>query len=80
MINLLILSQIYGSNIFDICIGIGLPVLIYTVFNGSIDMNLPINRIGFIGNYILGGNLFIWSLVVLFVFSVLVSLIFIKSN
>ena len=70
----------YGSNIFDICIGIGLPVLIYTGFNGSIDMNLPINRIGFIGDYILGGNLFIWSLVVLFVFSILVSLIFIKSK
>ena len=55
-------------------------MLIYTGFNGSIDMNLPINRIGFIGDYILGGNLFIWSLVVLFVFSVLVSLIFIKSK
>ena len=70
----------HGSNIFDICIGIGLPVFIYTVFNGSIDMNLPINRIGFIGDYILGGNLFIWSLIILFVFSVLVSLIFIKSK
>ena len=42
-------SNAYGSNIFDICIGIGLPVLIYTGFNGSIDMNLPINRIGFLG-------------------------------
>ena len=73
-------SNAYGSNIFDICIGIGLPVFIYTILSGSIDMNLPITRIGFIGDYILGGNLFIWSLIILFVFSVLVSLIFIKSK
>ena len=73
-------SNAYGSNIFDICIGIGLPVLVYTLLNGSIDMNLPIERIGFIGDYILGGNLFIWSLIVLFVFSVLVSYIYIKSK
>ena len=30
-------SNDYGSNIFDICIGIGLPVLIYTILYGSIN-------------------------------------------
>ena len=27
-------SNAYGSNIFDICIGIGLPVLVYLLVNG----------------------------------------------
>ena len=41
MINLLIhFSNTNGSNIFDICIGIGLPVLIYTILYGSINMAL----------------------------------------
>ena len=30
-------SNAYGSNIFDICIGIGLPVLIYLLVNGQND-------------------------------------------
>ena len=73
-------SNAYGSNIFDICIGIGLPVLVYTSIYGPIDMNLPIERIGFLGDYILDGNLFIWSLIILFVFTSLVSLIYIKNE
>ena len=73
-------SNAYGSNIFDICIGIGLPVLVYTSIYGPININMPIKRIGWIGDYILDGNLFIWSLLVLFFFTALVSLIYYKSN
>jgi len=32
------ISNALGSNIFDICIGLGLPVFIYTIFNGSITL------------------------------------------
>lgn len=73
-------SNAYGSNIFDICIGIGLPVLVYTSIYGPIDMNLPISRIGFLGDYILDGNLFLWSLIILLLFTSLVSLIYIKKK
>ena len=69
-------SNAYGSNIFDICIGIGLPVFIYTSIYGPIDMNMPIERIGWLGDYILGGNLFLWSILVLFLFSVIISLVY----
>ena len=27
-------SNAFGSNIFDICIGLGLPLFIYTLLNG----------------------------------------------
>ncbi len=73
-------SNAYGSNIFDICIGIGLPVLVYSSIYGPIDMRMPIERIGWIGDSILEGNLFIWSLIVLFFFTVIVSLIYYKRN
>ena len=62
-------SNAYGSNIFDICIGIGLPVLVYSSIYGPINMNMPIERIGWIGDSVLGGNLFMWSLLILFFFS-----------
>lgn len=32
-------SNAYGSNIFDICIGIGLPVLIYLLVNGQNELS-----------------------------------------
>ena len=32
-------SNAFGSNIFDICIGLGLPVFIYTLLNGDILLN-----------------------------------------
>ena len=48
MTNLLIHFLIYGSNIFDICIGIGFPVLIYTLLYGSINMSISIDRIGWL--------------------------------
>ena len=73
-------SNAYGSNIFDICIGIGLPVLVYSLIYGPINMNMPIERIGWIGDYVLGGNLFMWSLLILFFFTALVSLVYYKRN
>ena len=69
-------SNAYGSNIFDICIGIGLPVLVYSFLFGPININIPIERIGFVGEYILNGNLFFWSLIVLSIFTLLVSWIY----
>ena len=74
-------SNAYGSNIFDICIGIGLPVLVYTLMYGSISMNFDnIKRMGFIGNYILDNNLLLWSLLILFVFTCLISILYYKGN
>ena len=73
-------SNAYGSNIFDICIGIGLPVLVYSFLYGPINLNIPIERIGFVGEYILDGNLFFWSLIVLSCFTLLVSLIYFKRG
>jgi len=73
-------SNAYGSNIFDICIGIGLPVLVYSFLYGSINLNIPIERIGFVGEYILDGNLFFWSLIVLSCFTLFVSLIYFKRG
>lgn len=32
------ISNALGSNIFDICIGLGLPVFIYTILNGSLSI------------------------------------------
>ncbi len=71
-------SNAYGSNIFDICIGLGLPLLIYTIIYAPIDIDMPIQRRGWLGNYILEGNLFAWSLLILFIFTSLVSLIYYK--
>jgi cation:H+ antiporter len=31
-------SNVFGSNIFDILVGLGLPLLIYTVFLGPVEM------------------------------------------
>ena len=73
-------SNAFGSNIFDICIGIGLPVFVYSLMYDPIDISLPIERIGFIGNYIFDGNLFLWSLVVLFIFTILVSFLYYKKS
>jgi len=73
-------SNAFGSNIFDICIGIGLPVLIYSIIYQPIDTSLPIERIGFIGNYIFSGNLFLWSLLSLFIFTSTVSFIYYKKS
>ena len=44
---------------------------------GPIEIDIPVNRIGFLGNYFLDGNLIIWSLIILFVFTSCVSIFFI---
>ena len=69
-------SNAFGSNIFDICIGIGLPVLCYNLLYSEIDSSIPIERMGIIGNYIFNGDLFLWSLVSLLVFTFLTSIIY----
>jgi cation:H+ antiporter len=71
-------SNSYGSNIFDICIGIGLPVLIYSIIYKPIEVNIPIDRLGLfnLGDYIFNGNLLIWSLFILFIFTILTSIIY----
>jgi cation:H+ antiporter len=62
-------SNAYGSNIFDICIGIGLPVLIYLQVN-SMD--------GLTG--IADANLILSSSFLLVVFTVLICLIYWVGN
>lgn len=69
-------SNAYGSNMFDICIGLGLPLLIYTSINGSIITNFPITRIGNLGDSILDGNILLWSVILLFLLTVLSTLIY----
>jgi Ca2+/Na+ antiporter len=71
-------SNSYGSNIFDICIGIGLPVLIYSIMYGPIDTNIPIESLGLInfGDNFLNGNLLIWSVISLFIFTIIISTIY----
>ena len=71
-------SNTYGSNIFDICVGIGLPVLFYSIFNDPISLDIPIERFGLtkFGDSIFGGNLLIWSTIILFIFTALISIIY----
>ena len=71
-------SNSYGSNIFDICIGIGLPVLIYSIIYKPIEMNIPIDGLGIfnLGDFIFNGNLLIWSLFILFIFTLVTSIIY----
>ena len=68
----------FGSNIFDICIGIGLPVLIYSIIYKPVEMNMPIDRVSLfnLGDYIFNGSLLIWSLFILFIFTLLTSIIY----
>ena len=77
MVKLMIrFSNAYGSNMFDICIGLGLPLLIYTSIHGSIITNFPIKRIGNLGDNILDGNILLWSVILLFLLTVLSTLIY----
>ena len=69
-------SNAYGSNMFDICIGLGLPLLVYTSLYGTIHTNFPITRIGFLGNSILDGNVLMWSIVLLLVLTITTTLIY----
>lgn len=71
-------SNTYGSNIFDICIGIGLPVFVYSLLYPPISLEVPIERLGLtnFGSNILDGNLMLWSLIILFIFTLLITLIY----
>ena len=71
-------SNSYGSNIFDICIGIGLPVLVYSILYNPIEMKIPIDRIALLdlGNILLQGNLLLWSIIILFTATFLISIIY----
>ena len=69
-------SNAYGSNMFDICIGLGLPLLVYTTINGTINTDFPITRIGFLGDSFLNGNVLLWSIILLLVFTITTTLIY----
>tara|TARA_B100001250_G_scaffold11370_1_gene9868 strand:- start:4901 stop:5986 length:1086 start_codon:yes stop_codon:yes gene_type:complete len=69
-------SNAYGSNMFDICIGLGLPLLIYTYLHGPIDTTFAIKRIGSLGDSILNGNVLIWSILLLLILTTVTSLIY----
>ena len=60
-------SNAFGSNIFDICIGLGLPVFIYTLLNGDIFLN---------HNLKIGSDLLITSLLLLMILSVAIGILF----
>ena len=64
-------SNAFGSNIFDICIGLGLPLLIYTYLNGDFLLN---------NNLELGSDLLINSLILLLLLSVVIGIIFLIGN
>ena len=75
-------SNTYGSNIFDICIGIGLPVFIYSIFYPPISVvEAPEYRIGLtqIGNNIFDGNILIWSVLILFILTASITFIYRKG-
>ena len=75
-------SNTYGSNIFDICVGIGLPIFIYSLFNEPISIDTSVERLGLtnFGDKLFDGNLLVWSTVVLFVFTLLLSLIYLSEK
>ena len=75
-------SNTYGSNIFDICIGVGLPIFIYSLFNEPIAVDTPVERLGLtnFGDTIFNGNLLVWSTIILFVFTLLLSLIYFSGK
>jgi len=71
-------SNTYGSNIFDICIGIGLPIFFYSLFYSPISLDAPIERLGLtnLGDNFFDGNLMLWSLFILFVFTLIITIIY----
>ena len=75
-------SNTYGSNIFDICIGVGLPIFIYSLFNEPISVDTPVERLGLtnFGDTIFNGNLLVWSTIILFIFTLLISLIYLSEK
>ena len=69
-------SNAYGSNMFDICIGLGLPLFVYIIINGTINTDFPIKRVGIIGDSFLNGNVLLWSIILLLVFTITTTLIY----
>ena len=71
-------SNTYGSNIFDICIGIGFPIFIYTIFYPPISLDVKIERLGIynLGDYIMDGNLMFWSLFILLIFTIFITILY----
>ncbi len=71
-------SNTYGSNIFDICIGIGFPVFIYSIFYPPISLDVKIERLGIfnLGDYVMDGNLMFWSLFILLIFTILITILY----
>ncbi len=71
-------SNTYGSNIFDICIGIGFPVFIYSIFYPPISLDVKIERLGIfnLGDYIMDGNLMLWSLFILLIFTIFITILY----
>ena len=61
---------------FDICIGLGFPLLVYTIINGTVYTNFQIKRIGELGDYILDGNILFWSVLLLLVLTILTTIIY----
>ena len=60
-------SNAFGSNIFDICIGLGLPLFIYTLLNGDILLKK---------NLKFGLDLLTTSLILLLLLSVAIGILF----
>jgi len=62
-------SNAYGSNIFDICIGIGLPVLVYLLINGIDEISTQSSASS-------SNDIILSSSILLVLFSILITLIY----
>jgi len=62
-------SNAYGSNIFDICIGIGLPVLTYLLINGIDEISTESSASSF-------SDIILWSSILLVIFTIPITLVY----
>jgi cation:H+ antiporter len=75
-------SNAFGSNIFDICIGLGLPLFIYVLLNGNISLEDSVNstRLSSYSTALTSMNssyiLLLHSIILLFILSFVTSLIY----
>ena len=65
-------SNAYGSNIFDICIGIGLPVLVYLLLNGENEISTS-STSSF-------NNIILSSSVLLLIFTIIITFLYWIKN
>jgi len=65
-------SNAYGSNIFDICIGIGLPVIVYLLLNGENEISTS-SSLSF-------NNIILSSSVLLLIFTVIITFLYWMKN